>query len=105
MLGTRIAARRRMLGISQNELARRLCISPSAVGMYEQGRREPSVEMLAALSQALDVSIDYLVTGRNWSCGDRCGNCPESFFPKEPDPFPISEAGLKRLLLDLLRDV
>jgi len=61
--------------------------------------------MLAALSQALDVSIDYLVTGRNWSCGDRCGNCPESFFPKEPDPFPISEADLKRLLLDLLRDV
>ena len=50
MLGTRIAALRRRAGLSQSELARRLRISPSAVGMYEQGRREPAVEVLLALT-------------------------------------------------------
>ena len=64
MLGTRIASLRQGKGISQSELARRLHISPSAVGLYEQGRREPSVEILIALSQELGVTLDYLLSGR-----------------------------------------
>ena len=49
MLGMRIACLRRRCGLSQKELASRLCLSASAVGMYEQDRREPSTE-LASLS-------------------------------------------------------
>ena len=64
MLGTRIASLRQNKGISQAELAKRLHISASAVGMYEQGRREPSVEILIALSQELGVSLDYLLSGK-----------------------------------------
>ena len=64
MLGERIALLRSKLGWSQAELARRLNISPSAVGMYEQGRREPPVDILVSLSRSLGVSMDYLVTGR-----------------------------------------
>lgn len=63
-MGLRIAALRRSAGWSQAELAEKLKISPSAVGMYEQGRREPAVQMLVALSDVFGVSIDYLVTGR-----------------------------------------
>lgn len=63
MLGTRIAALRRRAGLSQSELAQRLRISPSAVGMYEQGRREPAVEVLLAMAKIFDVSMDYLLTG------------------------------------------
>lgn len=64
MMGIRIAALRRAAGWSQAELAQRLRISPSAVGMYEQGRREPAAQMLAALAELFGVTIDYLVTGR-----------------------------------------
>ena len=64
MLGPRIAALRRSAGLSQAELARRLQISASAMGMYEQGRREPSAEILVALARELQVSTDYLLTGR-----------------------------------------
>ena len=64
MLGARIAALRRSQGWNQAELARRLQISPSAVGMYEQGRREPSAQMLVALARTLGVSVDYLLTGK-----------------------------------------
>ena len=63
MLGFRIALCRKARGMSQAALAKRLRISPSAVGMYEQGRREPSCDILIALSQEFDVTIDYLLTG------------------------------------------
>lgn len=64
MLGARIAALRRDAKLSQAELASRLGISASAMGMYEQGRREPSGDILIALSQELHTSVDYLLTGK-----------------------------------------
>lgn len=64
MLGIRIAALRRREGWSQAELAEKLGISPSAVGMYEQGRREPSAQLLVALAKTFQVSTDYLLTGQ-----------------------------------------
>ena len=63
MLGARIAALRRQAGQSQAELARYLGVSASAVGMYEQGRREPSGAILVALAKGFGVSTDYLLTG------------------------------------------
>ncbi len=64
MLGARIAALRRQANMSQSELAQRLQVSPSAIGMYEQGRREPSVDTLIALARCLGVTLDYLMTGQ-----------------------------------------
>lgn len=64
MLGPRIAALRREAGLSQTELAQRLKISPSAIGMYEQGRREPSAQTLVAMAQEFGVSTDFLLTGQ-----------------------------------------
>ena len=63
MLGTRIAALRREAGLSQAELAQRLQVSPSALGMYEPERREPSMQTLVKLSRELGVTTDYLLTG------------------------------------------
>ena len=63
MLGERIACLRRARGLSQAELARRLKISASAMGMYEQGRREPSAQTLVSLARELEVSTDFLLTG------------------------------------------
>lgn len=64
MLGARIAALRRDAGWSQAELGQRLRVSASAIGMYEQGRREPSADTLVALSRIFGVTTDYLLTGR-----------------------------------------
>ncbi len=63
MLGARIAALRRDAGWSQAELGKRLKVSASAVGMYEQGRREPSADTLVTLSRIFGVTTDYLLTG------------------------------------------
>ena len=64
MLGERIGALRRARGLSQAELASLLQISPSAMGMYEQGRREPSLQTVVALAKHLTVSTDFLLTGQ-----------------------------------------
>lgn len=50
--------------MSQAELAARLKISPSAVGMYEQGRREPSVDILVDMAEIFGVSMDLLLLGQ-----------------------------------------
>ena len=63
MLGIRIAILRISKGWSQAELARRIRVSTSAVGMYEQGRREPSLGLLVRLAQELGVTTDYLLKG------------------------------------------
>jgi len=63
MLGKQIESLRRKKGWSQAELANRLHISPSTVGMYEQARREPPIDILVAMSKEFDVTIDYLITG------------------------------------------
>lgn len=63
MLGTRIAALRRQKCLSQRELAQALGVSASAVGMYEQGRREPDLALLGQIAALFSVSTDYLLTG------------------------------------------
>ncbi len=63
MLGARIAKLRQSAGMSQAELAKRINVSVSAVGMYEQGRREPAGDVLIALARELGVTTDYLLTG------------------------------------------
>ena len=63
MLKKQIKFLRLKNGWSQVDLATRLNISSSTIGMYEQGRREPPIDILVAMSKEFDVSIDYLITG------------------------------------------
>lgn len=63
MLNIRLAFLRIGKGWSQGELARRIGVSASAVGMYEQGRREPSLSLVVQLAREFGVSTDYLLTG------------------------------------------
>ncbi len=61
MLGERIAALRIKAGLSQADLAAMINVSPSTIGMYEQGRREPSPGILVCLAKSLGVTTDYLL--------------------------------------------
>ena len=47
--------------ITQGELAVKLGISRSAVGMYETGGREPDFEMMEAIADIFNVDMDYLM--------------------------------------------
>ena len=61
MTGQNIAALRLRRKMTQKALAARLGVSPSTVGMYEQGRRQPGPEMLVKLAAALGTDVNRLV--------------------------------------------
>jgi len=63
-LGDRIARLRHRAGLSQAMLAKRLGLSASAIGMYEQGRREPPLDILVSMATEFGVTTDYLLIGR-----------------------------------------
>ncbi len=52
-------------GYTQQELANRLGVSRSAVGMYENGEREPDFETLEAIADFFNVDMDYLMGRSN----------------------------------------
>ncbi len=61
--GRFIAARRRELGLSQQELAERLHVTNKAVSKWETGRSLPDGATLAPLAEALGVTADELLAG------------------------------------------
>jgi transcriptional regulator with XRE-family HTH domain len=62
-LGARIARLRSEKGWTQPDLARRLEVSRERLSKWERGKHEPPLDMVMALCDALEVSIDELVTG------------------------------------------
>jgi len=61
LFGDRLKLLRNEKNITQSDLAKLLEVSPSTVGMYEQGRRDPDTKTLAFLAEYFGVSIDYLL--------------------------------------------
>lgn len=50
-----------MHGLSREELAEKIGTSGPIVGRYERGDMMPSVEIATKISEALEVSLDFLV--------------------------------------------
>lgn len=63
MLGKRIKMRRRELDLTQGSLAEAANISVSFVGHIERGEKKASIETLAALSDVLDMDLNYMILG------------------------------------------
>ena len=57
---------RKKKGLSQQKVAMDLNISREALSFYENGKRNPDISMLVAMSKYFNVSIDYLITGKNF---------------------------------------
>jgi transcriptional regulator with XRE-family HTH domain len=62
-LGKRIRAERRKQDLTQEKLAEMADISESFLGHIERGGRTLSIETLAKLANALNLSIEYIVCG------------------------------------------
>lgn len=65
MFGEKLKKLRKEKRLTQGELASFLGISASAVGMYEQNRRSPSISDLSAIARFFGVSTDYLLENKN----------------------------------------
>ena len=63
-LGQRIRERRKNLGVTQEELARALSVTPQHISAIEKDKRVPSLSFVTRMAKELGVSIDYLVSGK-----------------------------------------
>lgn len=62
-IGNFIMAKRKTLGLTQQQLADRLKISFQAVSKWENGTTYPNIEILSDLATVLDVSVDEILAG------------------------------------------
>lgn len=59
----RIIKKRNELGLNQTELAKKAGLKPPSISQYESGARNPSYDAIIKLANALNVKVDYLVSG------------------------------------------
>ena len=60
-IGKNIKYYRNTLGLTQTELANMLYITRQALSSYEKGIRLPDINMLTAMADIFDITIDSLV--------------------------------------------
>lgn len=61
MITKRLMSLREKAGISQQEISKRLGVARTTYASYEQGAREPDIDMLNKLATFHNVSVDYLL--------------------------------------------
>ena len=58
---------RKSKGISQLKLALDLNTTQNTISRYETGEREPGINELIKIADYFNVSIDYLITGKEFT--------------------------------------
>ncbi|HDT5892985.1 TPA: helix-turn-helix domain-containing protein [Aeromonas hydrophila subsp. hydrophila] len=90
-INDRILSRRKLLKLSQLELANRIGITRVSVGKWESGLNQPKGRYLNDLAAALGVSVDWLLTGKE----EGTTGVAESSFPgyRNVEPAVIPQGG------------
>lgn len=64
LISERLKNLRREKGLTQKALADKIGIHVLTVQQYELGKRSPQADIIIKLAEALDVSTDFLLTGK-----------------------------------------
>lgn len=68
-LAANIKRARMAAGLTQLQLAQRICRSKNCISMYEAAKRMPSVETVSMLASVLDVTLEDLIPEYSWDYG------------------------------------
>lgn len=63
-IGIRLKEQRKALGLTQQEIYEKIDISQNHYSRIENGHVGMSIEILVQLSEILNLSIDYILTGK-----------------------------------------
>jgi len=55
---------RKEKGMTQDELAEKLCVTRQAVSNWEMGKTQPDVDTLTKLAEVFDVSVEQIIYGK-----------------------------------------
>lgn len=61
IIGTRLKELREKKNLRQEQVAEIFCVNKSAISLYENGMRQPSLDMLVSFARFYRVSTDYLL--------------------------------------------
>ena len=78
--GAVIRALREKQGMTQAELAEKLCVSDKAISKWETGRGFPDVSLLEPIGKALHISVPELLCGQTVVNANRAANMLKSRF-------------------------
>ena len=70
MIGESIKQARKSKGLSQKELGERLHVSQAMIAQYEKGSRNPKIETVKKIADALNVPFEYLMYGNQEKTGE-----------------------------------
>lgn len=70
-MGKRISLRRKSLGMTQEQVSEKMNVSVQMISNLEMGRKAIRPENLVSISKILQISTDYLLTGKG-SIDDAC---------------------------------
>ena len=84
-IGERINARRKQLNYTQEQIAEKMDVSVQMVSNLERGNKAIKIENLLKISQILNISTDYILTGRHTeqdvaTVSDQLGQLSETDF-------------------------
>ncbi len=63
-IGERICTKRKQLGLTQEQIADKMDVSIQMVSNLERGNKAIKIDNLIKISEILDVSTDYILTGK-----------------------------------------
>lgn len=69
--GVRVRRLRLDKGLTQEQLAEKICVSGTYIGKIETGKQVGSVELAIELAELFRVPLDYLLLGKPIRDGDR----------------------------------
>lgn len=85
MLSEKLRELRKKCRLTQAQLAEKLSLSPSTIGMYEQGRRLPDIETLQKIAEFFGVSLEFFLTKEDNNKNN------QKYFEKQKDVARIME--------------
>lgn len=92
-MGAFLQSLRKEKGLTQEQLGEKLCISGKTISRWETGAYMPPVEMLLALSELYDVSMNELVCGERLTPEELPAKAEENLAAvmKESESFQLQE--------------
>jgi len=113
-VGARIRLRRKLMGMSQQDLSRAIGLTFQQLQKYEKGTNRISASKLYGVAQALKVSISYFFDGLDASADGRHSEPGQAMnaFVTTNEGFELAEAfprirrnKIRQRLLDLVRSL
>jgi transcriptional regulator with XRE-family HTH domain len=93
-----IVFHRKKMNLKQSELAELVPISAPALGAWERGEAEPSLEKLANLSEVFNCSVDSLIKGPDYIAQEYLPPWLKEIIPELVQLEPYQQHSLKALL-------